>query len=137
MIDYIDQRLTEWGEWSRARMDGYFGLGGGGFAYIEPMPGQPPGWFRAPTNLRCLETESGVALLRVENWKIGEAVILRYRSWPHASGDLQAQMLGISRMTLWRYLDTAHALLWAYFVDRAFGLVPQTEALRLARKIAA
>lgn len=134
MIPYIANRLQEWAEWSRMRMDGYYGMGGGGFAYDEPMPTQDRGMFKMHSSLRCIETEEGVAWLRLENVRIGDCVICHYRDRATWSAQLQADFLGLNLRTYWRRLETAHGLLLGYFLDRAVGLLPQTEGLRLDQR---
>ena len=134
MIPYIDTRLQEWAEWSRMRLDGFYGIGASQFFYDEPMPGGT-GYVRLPSNDRCLQTEEGVAWLGMENRLARDCVVVRYRAHPGWSQPMQAQLVRVSERTFRRRIELAHALLLAYFIDRAFGLVPQTEELRL-RKIA-
>lgn len=137
MIPYVDTRLEEWAQWSRMRSDGDYGFGGGGFGYAEPMPSYQAGCVKTFSPERCLQTESGIAWLGLENWSIGQCTIVRYRDHPEWSAQLQADFLRLSLRSYWRRLETGHALLLTYFIDRAFGLVPQTEALRLRRRVRA
>lgn len=133
MIPYISTRLLEWAEWSRMRIDGFYGASGSGqYDYEERVCARAA--HAPPANLRCLETEEGVAWLRLESPRLASCVTLHYRDHPEYSGDMQAEVLRISRTTLWRYLDKSHWLLLGYFFDRAAGLCPQTEDLRLTRR---
>lgn len=133
MIPYIDQRLHEWAAWSWISVDGF--RGGGQFGYDEPMPRVAAYVTLGETQDRCIETEEGVAWLQMESYRLGSVVILHYRQHPNWSGEMQAQFLRISRTTLWRFLDKSHALLLGYWLDRAVGLCPQTEQLRLAKRV--
>lgn len=136
MIAYVNGRMQEWAEWSYMRMDGFYGIGGGGFYYDEPMPTRERGYLKLPSSERCLETELAVAWLRVlERPRLGELVVLHYRDHPSWSAAIRADFLSINLRTYWRRMETAHAMLLCYFFDRAYGLVPpQVEALRLERR---
>lgn len=116
------------------RVDGHYRVGGAGFGYDEPMPGRERGYLKVPSSERCLETEEGVAWLRAENWSMGNCVLVHYRDHPAWSAVIQADFLGLSLRTYWRRLEDSHALLLGYFLDRAVGLVPQTEGLRIERR---
>lgn len=136
MIPYIEQRLREWAEWSWLRIDGYYGIGGQQFDYDEHLTSSGIGLFKAgsPTDLRAMESEQGVAWLATERYRLGVIVVQVYRDHPNWSTMLHAEMLHVSRMSLWRHIDDAHALLLGYWLDRALGLCPQTEDLRLTRR---
>lgn len=134
MIPYIQTRLLEWAEWSAMRVDGFYGIGGGGFAYDEPMPSSQRGYIKGAASERCMETEEGVAWLRLESWQLGDCIVVHYRDHPSWSAAMQAELLRIGLRTYWRRLETGHGLLLGYFLDRACGLMPQTEELRLARR---
>ena len=133
MIPYIDERLREWATWSCMRLDGYYGIGGSQFDYEDHPHGVTSAVRKRPVDWRCIETEEGVAWLRLENRGIGDCVLIHYRDHPEWSAEIQAHFLRMSLRTYWRRLETANGLLLGYFLDRAVGLMPQTEALRLAR----
>lgn len=118
------------------RLDGYYGLGGGQFDYEEHVPGSSVGNRSPEANLRCLETEGGVAFLKIDRRTrgIGECVLLHYRDHPAWSAQIQADFLRLSVRTLWRRLEDGHTLLLGYFLDCSVGLKPQTEELRLERR---
>lgn len=134
MIPYIDERMREWAEWSRMRIDGFYGLGGGGFHYDEPMPSHEIGYVTQPSSLRCLQSEEAVAWLCKDHRTLGRVVMLHYRDRPYWSAAIRAESMRMNVRTYWRRLETSHAQLLAYFFDRAYGLIPQTEQLRLARR---
>jgi hypothetical protein len=132
VIPYIQARLIDWAEWSRMRSDGFYGIGGGkGFAYKEPMPVLDRGYYKRFSSERCLETEEGVSWLGLDEYRVQVCILTHYRDHPEWSAAIQADFLRMSLRTYWRRLETGHALLLGYFLDRAVGLMPQTEQLRL------
>lgn len=129
MITYCATRLLEWAQWSRARMDGFYGIGGAQFDYEEPMP-REAGHYASTIDPRCMETEEAVAWLKFAGRRIQGAVLVHYRDHPQWSADMQAELLRVSKSGFWRLLHTADLLLLEYFFDREFGCVPQLEELR-------
>ena len=129
---YVATRCLEWAEWSQMREDG-LGRRVSQFGYTEPLPrGQ---WNGAPpVSARCIETEACVALLRLEKRILGDCIVLHYRTHPSWSAQMQADFMGLGLRTYWRRLEAAHSELLGHFLDRAAGLVPQTEQLRLQKR---
>lgn len=130
MIVYCDARLREWGEWSWCRNGGAVPTSG----YLDEPRIAPYASLSTPDNLRCLESEAGVGWLLKHSRRLGDAVCICYRDHVDWSTQMQAEFLHVSRMSLWRYIDRAHQVLLEYWVDRACGLVPQTERLRQDRR---
>jgi hypothetical protein len=131
MIEYCHGRLQKWAEWSAIRDEGQRYMGQ--YRYTERIAiGRPIGSV-VPLDPQCLETEGGVAYLRLEHRRLGDAVILFYRDHPEWSALVMSHAMRCSVRSLWRYLHESHALLLEYWIDRDVGIKHQTAELRRER----
>lgn len=105
MLEFIEQKLARWGEWSTRRDSGSLGYGN---SPLVAIMGSSSGASAEPfgTDEEMLQIDRAVVALPAE---LTKAMIEVYQR--PGTMEIHAQHLGISVATLYRWRDRAHLMI--------------------------
>lgn len=131
MIEFIDERLKAWGQWSSQRADGSLGFSTA-FQYREPRFDVAHAYCSRPLlDDYCSLTESAVAWLfkRPEYRRVAVTLAMHYRDGLAYTSEQSALILGISKRAYFYRIERGHLEILGYLTERESGRIPQLAAI--------